>query len=137
MKRVFLREITLRKRKNAACVDLRLYQCNLSARIGIPLGSRSIAPIKLPVWIKQNKTFLVMCLKGLFEAEGSFSIHPPSSTYNLSFSNRNISLLDEVEDELVLLGFHPERRYNAVRLRKKQEALAFEQLISFRQYPLI
>jgi hypothetical protein len=49
----------------------------------------------------------------------------------------NVSLLDEVEKALKLLNFHPERRSKEVRLRKKEEALRFEKLISFRNYPLI
>jgi hypothetical protein len=43
----------------------------------------------------------------------------------------------EVKTLITLLGFHPERRHNAVRLRKRHEALAFEALTSFRKYPLI
>lgn len=123
--------------KNVNAVRITLYQKELSKRLGIPTGNRSKINLKMQGWIYENRTFLIRFLKGLFEAEGSFSIHLPTSTYNLSFSNRNISLLDGVEKALILLGFHPERRHNAVRLRKRHEALAFEALISFRKYPLI
>jgi len=52
-----------------------------------------------------------------------------------NFFNKNIGLLNEVEKALLKFGFHPERRLNAVRLRKKNEVFAFKQLINFRQYP--
>lgn len=134
MYKVFSKKPTARKRKDSACLDLVIYQKNLSKRLEIPLGARGKLPIKLPIWIWRKKRFLIMCLKGLFEAEGSFSIHLPTYTYNLSFSNCNVSLLDEVEKALSLLGFHPERRYNAVRLRKKEETFDFVELIQFRKY---
>lgn len=134
VRKVFAKEPSVKKRSNAECVDVKIYQKNLSKRLGIPLGARGKLLIKLSKWIWNDKRALIACLKGLFEAEGSFSIHLPTSTYNLSFSNRNVSLLNEVEKALIILGFHPERRYNAVRLRKKAEAFDFVELIQFRKY---
>jgi hypothetical protein len=58
----------------------------------------------------------------------------PTYTYNFSFDNNNPSLLSEVEKGLRQLGFSPEVRPYAVRLRKKKEVLNFEKLISFRSY---
>lgn len=134
MTKVIGKTPSISRRKSAECVDLRIYQKNLGRRLSIPIGARGKLTIKLPIWIWRNNKFLTLCLKGLFEAEGYFSVHMPSSTYNLAFVNYNISLLDEVEKALVTLGFHPERRINAVRLRKKKEALAFVELIQFRKY---
>ena len=90
--------------------------------------------VHLPEWIWSERRYLIACLKGLFEAEGSYSVHAPTYTYNLSFSNRNRALLDEVERALTFMGFHPERRSYAVRLRKKQEAVRFIEIIRFRSY---
>lgn len=137
IKKVINKKPSRTYKKDSVCINVRIYQKNLSKRLNIPLGARKELIIKLPRWATRNKKYLISLLKGLFEAEGSFSIHLASYTYNLSFSNRNISLLDEVQKALQTLGFHPERRSNAVRLRKKKEAISFEKLISFRQYPLI
>lgn len=131
---IFNKNPSLIKRSDSNCADFRLYQKHLSKRLGIPTGSRAKLVLNLPKWIWKNKKFLTACLRGLFEAEGSFSIHLPTYTYNLSFSNNNITLLNEVEKALIYLGFHPERRYNAVRLRRKAEAYKFIELISFRKY---
>jgi len=134
---VIRKNATIIKRSKNNCVNVTLYQKNLSRRLGIPSGARKNLSIRLPPWIWNKKIFLISALKGLFEAEGSFSIHEKTYTYNLSFSNSNMSLLNEVEAALILLGFHPERRPKAVRLRKKKEALEFEQVINFRKYPAI
>lgn len=131
---VFGKEPRVRRRKQAACVDVSLYQTRLSERLGIPAGDRGKLKVRLPEWIRYEQRFLIACLKGLFEAEGFYSIHEPTYTHNLGFSNRNSTLLDEVEWALTSLGFHPERRSYAVRLRRKQEAARFVELICFRSY---
>ena len=135
--RLFNKKPKIYKLNDCQAVRITLYQKYISERLGIPIGNRGKLHLRPKRWIHANKKFLIRYLKGLFEAEGSFSIHLPTSTYNFSFSNRNTSLLNDVEKALTSLGYHPERRTNAVRLRKKNEALAFEKLISFRKYPLI
>ncbi|MBI3615144.1 MAG: hypothetical protein HY211_01375 [Candidatus Omnitrophica bacterium] len=131
---VFTKEPWVQRRRHSASVDIGLYQMRLSERLGIPSGGRGKLMVQLPEWIRSDRRYLIACLKGLFEAEGSYSVHAPTYTYNLSFSNRNPALLGEVEWALTLLGFHPERRSYAVRLRKKREALRFIELIQFRHY---
>jgi hypothetical protein len=88
----------------------------------------------MPSWISKNKIFLINFIRGLFEAEGSLSIHLPTGTYNFAFSNKNKSLLKIVEKSLRLLGYHPEVRPVAIRLRRKAEVERFRQLIQFRMY---
>lgn len=131
---VFSKEPWVQQRKDAAAVDISLYQTRLSERLGIPTGDRRKLIVRLPEWIQSERRYLIACLKGLFEAEGSYSVHTPTYTYNLSFSNRNPALLDEVEQALASIGFHPERRSYAVRLRKKREVVHFIELIRFRRY---
>jgi len=134
---VFDKAPNIYKRPGKNCVNITIYQRYLSKRLEIPSGARRDKPIKLPKWIWNNKTYLKQAIKGLFEAEGSFSIHKKTYTYNLSFSNVNVSLLDEVQGALTWFGFHPERRSDAVRLRKKIETFKFINLIRFRKYPLV
>ncbi len=135
--KIFGKIPTVTKVSGANAIRISIYQKFISKRLDIPSGNRAKYIFKIPAWILCNKNYMVGLLKGLFEAEGSFSVHLPTYTYNFSFSNRNISLLDGVEKALVLLGFHPERRNTEVRLRKKHEALEFERLISFRKYTLV
>lgn len=132
--RVFHKKPSVYKRSNSECMNITLYQNSLSKRLGIPCGARGKLKIKLPSWIWKDDKFLLAATKGLFEAEGSRSIHEPTYTYNLSFSNTNPSLLDEVEKTIMHFGFHPERRLKAVRIRRKSEFFAFQDLIRFRKY---
>lgn len=111
-----------------------IYQKFISERLGVPCGNRKDLRYKLPTWISTNRYNLLSWLRGLFEAEGSLSIHRPTYTYNFQFSNKNESLLNLVEKYLKLLGFRPERREDCVRLRKKEEVIIFRDLIKFRQY---
>lgn len=134
---VFDKKPSACKRSSSNCMNITLYQKNLSNRLEIPLGARGNLTIKLPNWIWKNKQNLISAIRGLFEAEGSFSVHKRTYTYNLSFSNINVSLLDEVEKAIKILGFHPERRQDAVRLRKRSEVYRFQKMIGFRKYPLI
>ncbi len=134
IREVFHKEPYIRKRKNSACVDVGLYQNDLGRRLGIPLGSKRKLMIVLPRWISKKQEFVTAWLKGLFEAEASLSIHKPTYTYNFSFSNRNPSLLRNVRECLARLGFHPEVRSNAIRLRRKEEVEKFRKLIKFREY---
>lgn len=134
IKKVFNKNPTVRKVKNSECFTVGIYQNHISSRLGIPTGDRSQLNFKIPKWIHENKILLTNFLKGLFEAEGSLSIHLPTSTYNFAFTNKNESLLKIVEKSLKLLGYHPEVRPVAIRLRKRAEVESFKQLISFRVY---
>lgn len=137
VRKVFKKKPYVQKAKSSECIRIRIYQKNISKRLGIPTGNRLKVKNIIPSWINNNRAFLVFYLKGLFEAEGSLSIHLLTYTYNLSFSNTNRYLLDIVEQKLSDLGFHPERRLKAVRLRRQSEVVAFEKLISFRKYSKI
>lgn len=137
IKDVFNKAPSMIKRNNMNCFNVTISQKNISTRLEIPRGARGKLKIRLPIWIWKKKKYIVSALKGLFEAEGSYCIHEITYTYNFEFSNRNVSLLDEVEKGLRTLGFNPERRKTSVRLRKKAEAIAFRELISFRTYPEI
>jgi hypothetical protein len=131
---LFLKRPTISRVKGTNTVRISLYQKNIADRLGVPTGNRSKLIFHLPAWIDKDITFLVAFLKGLYEAEGSLSIHLPTYTYNFQFSNKNTSLLLIVEKALKLLGYHPEVRINAIRLRRKLEVESFKQLITYRSY---
>lgn len=134
MSKIFEKEAVIKKVKGSNCMRVWVYQKNISNRLGIPSGDRRKSILEIPDWIWGSNDLLIWYLKGLFEAEGSLSIHLPSCTYNFAFSNRNEKLLDNVKRGLVKLGFHPEVRSNAIRLRKKAEVECFRKLICFRKY---
>lgn len=134
MSKIFEKEAVVKKVKKSNCMRVWIYQKNISNRLGIPAGDRRKSILEIPDWIWGSNDFLIWYLKGLFEAEGSLSIHLPTCTYNFSFSNKNKKLLENVKKGLVKLGFHPEERNNAIRLRRKADVECFRKLIGFRSF---
>lgn len=131
---VFSKEPHIKKASHENAVKISLYQKYISKRLGIPFGARRYSKKGLPKWIWGSKKFLLAGLRGLYEAEAYLSIHLPTSTYNFAFVNYNEKLLFDVKTALIKLGYHPEVRSYAIRLRKRDEVKSFEKLISFRKY---
>lgn len=122
------------KIKEKEAIRISFYQKFISKRLGIPLGNRGKSNIKIPGWIWKNNDFLIRYLRGLYEAEGSFCVHKPTSTYKMLFSNRNPSLLENVFRGVEKLGFHPHQSGHQVQLSRKEEVYRFKELIQFRVY---
>jgi len=116
------------------CVRIRLYEKNISKRLNFPTGSRKNQNTKIPFWILKNRDYLIRYLRGLYEAEGSFSVHKPTYTYKFLFSNRNKSLLHNVYQALKMLGFHPHKSEYRIQISKREEVYRIKDLIKFRQY---
>lgn len=133
-KKLFNKKPVVKRSSKANVIRISLYQKEISSRLGIPSGNRKYLDFKVPEWIWKEELFVTGFLRGLFEAEGSLSIHIPSCTYNFQFSNRNQSLLNAVIKGLQVLGYHPEIRKIYVRLRKKREVEDFRERINFRKY---
>jgi len=131
---LFNKKPTVSKVWNANNVRISLYQKNISMRLEVPSGNRNNYKFKIPDWILKNNNYLISLLRGLYEAEGSLSIHAKTYTYNFQFRNVNQNLLKAVENGLRILGYHPEVRKDAIRLRKKIEVAKFKELIKFRIY---
>lgn len=132
--RLFNKKPTVEKVACCNNVRIHLYQKEISRRLRIPTGNRSQFDFKVPRWISANKAYYAALLRGLFEAEGSLSIHLPTCTYNFQFCNMNPSLLAAVEGGLRKLGYNPEIRQKYVRLRRKAEVASCIDLIKFRIY---
>ncbi len=118
------------------CTRIRLYQKEVQSRLGVPYSPRGKLTIQIPHWILNSRGFIVRYLRGLYEAEGSHCIHLPTSTYKLFFSNRNISMLNNVFRLMKKLGFHPHQSngHFSVQLSRKDEVLCAIELLRFRKY---
>lgn len=134
-------EMTFRKRPvitshGANCVRIRIYQRHISKRLGVPFSPRKEKEIKVPKWILANEEYIVRYLRGLYEAEGAYCVHLPTSTHKLFFSNRNESMLQNVSFLLTVLGFHPHisMRNWSVQLSRKAEVEKAVELLQFRKY---
>ncbi len=131
---VFGKKPSVIMRKSAKCIDLRLYQKDISTRMGIPVGARGRVMFSLPSWIAKEPLFVIRYLRGLYEAEGSLCVHIPTYTHKLIFTNLNISLLNIVFEALTSLGFHPHRTQEDIQLSRKVEVNKAVALLKFRQY---
>lgn len=134
LEKIFKKEPHCMKAKTANCIRISVYEKFISKRLGIPAGNRKDSMVGVPQWVWRNKKFLISCLRGLYEAEGSFCVHKPTGTYKMLFSNKNPALLSDVGRGLRILGFHPNRSGYKVQLSAKKEVYAFRELIQFRKY---
>ncbi len=134
IERVFGKKPSVIKRKTSNCVDLRLYQQDVSSRMGIPSGARAELDIKVPIWISKNKDFVIRYLRGLYEAEGSLCFHEPTYTHKFLFANKNPSMLENVFKLMTELGFHPHRGKYQIQISKKEEVCKGVELLQFREY---
>ncbi len=134
IKKIFNKQPYVKKRSYSNYVDITIYQKDISKRLNISVGSKRGKEFKIPRWIARNKERLIRYLRGLYEADGSFSIHKPTCTYKLIFSNINQSLLDNVYQGLKVLGFNPHTSKHKVQLSRKAEVYKFKDLIQFRHY---
>lgn len=134
VEKIFDKKPVLMKVYNSNCVRISVYQNYISKRLGIPSGNRSNIKVILPSWIKDNTEILKRFLRGLYEAEGSFCVHKPTSTYKLLFSNKNESLLKLVYDSLIMLGFHANLSGYKVQISRKEEVYRSMEELQFRKY---
>jgi len=133
IKKVFAKKPVINKPHNG-CIKIRIYQKQISRRLGVPTGSRSKTEISIPRWVLKNRSFLLKYLRGLYEAEGSFCVHRPTYTYKFLFSNRNESLLNNVYQALKILEFHPHKSKYQIQISKRKEVYKIKDLLKFRQY---
>ncbi|OGN28195.1 MAG: hypothetical protein A3A33_02465 [Candidatus Yanofskybacteria bacterium RIFCSPLOWO2_01_FULL_49_25] len=136
VERLFHKKPVCLKVTSANAVRISIYEKGISKRLQIPTGSRKKLEYKIPSWIWQNDQFLLRFLRGLYEAEGCFCVHLPTSTYKMIFTNMNPFLLDAVFQGLVRFGFHPHTGWNKIQVSRKQEVMDLKKLLQFRDYNL-
>lgn len=84
---IFGKKPHVAKHKSANAVNITIYEKNISRRLGVPAGARGKTKLPIPPWIQKSQTFRLAYLRGLYEAEGSYSVHEKTGTYKLVFSN--------------------------------------------------
>lgn len=134
IERLFKKRPFIRKIENAHCVYVGIYQKNISKRLKLPLGKKYNHSLRIPLWIKNNKLYLIRCLKGLFETDGDWVVDRTYGTSVIKFTNIIESLLDDVYKCLIDLGFHANRGKRRVTISRAEEVKRFVNLIKFRQY---
>ncbi len=131
---IFDQKPAITKHGKRNCIRMRIYQKNIASRLNLPYSPRKLLHIKIPVWILKDNNFIARYLRGLYEAEGCYCVHKPTSTYKIFFSNANISMLNNVYRLVRKLGFHPHKDALRVQISRKKEVFKFLDLIQFRKY---
>lgn len=131
---VFGKQPTVARRAGSRCTMITIYEQHISTRLGIPSGKRKERYLPVPRWIAKQRSHRIRYLRGLYEAEGSYCVHRPTSTVKLLFSNRNASLRRNVKRLLVQLGFHPHESGFQVQMSRKKEVEECRKLLQFRRY---
>ncbi len=131
---VFGKKPSANQHSKKNCIRIRIYEKNISSRLGVPFSPRGDLAITVPKWIISNKKYIVRYLRGLYEAEGSFSVHMPTYTHKFQFANKNESILKNVYTLLIRLGFHPHKSPTQIQISKKIEVYKAMELLQFRKY---
>lgn len=134
LERIFKKTPAIRKDKNANCVHVSFYQKNISKRLHFPLGKKSRHDLRIPLWIKAEKKYLISCLKGLFETDGAWVIDSKYNTNCMTYTSIHQNLLIDIQKALISLKFYARLTTKRVTLNRRAETTAFAKLISFRQY---
>lgn len=134
IEKLFQKKPSLRIHKTKNCIDISLYQKNISQRLDFPKGEKRFHDLRIPQWIKMNKQYLLPCLRGLFESDGSWVIDPKYNTNCINYTSIHNNLLTDIRNALLSLGFHPTLTTRRVVLSRRLETTAFAKLIKFRHY---
>lgn len=134
IKEVFGKDPCCMKSKRAQCIRISVYEKFISKRLGVPSGNKKTSKVGIPTWAWKRKSLLISCLRGLYEAEGSFTVHLPSCTYKAAFSNKNPKLLNDVYSALQILNFYPLYERYRIMISRKDEFFRLKSLLSFREY---
>jgi DNA-binding transcriptional regulator WhiA len=134
IEKIFDKKPAVRDLVTSNCTRICIYEKYISERLKIPKGARLKKKFLVPKWILKNNDFVLRYLRGLYEAEGNFSVHKPTYTYKMFFSNNNQSLKNIVFELVTKLGFHPNMSGSKVQISRKKEVYDFIELISFRKY---
>lgn len=131
---VFEKKPHVAKRSDSNAANITIYEKNISKRLGIPAGSKKDLHFILPKWILKNKDYICRYLRGLYESDGSYSVHESTYTYKFIFTNKNQFLLEIVFSLLEQLGFHPHVSKYKVQISKREEVQKVKNLLQFRNY---
>ena len=96
-------------------------------------GNKIVNQVTIPDWVKEDDRFLSVCLRGLFDTDGTFYKLTNQNSYQVGFTNNNETLLKDLRDGLLKLGIGVSKiMYNRkLVITKRSEIEKFYKLIGF------
>jgi hypothetical protein len=101
---------------------------------GLKSGNKKINNQGIPNWIKQNRNYLISCIRGLIDTDGSIHhISKNNKNLRISYTSYIPKLLNDVRNGLISLGFHPSKimRENQIFLSRQSEIFRYLNEIGF------
>ena len=101
---------------------------------GFKSGNKIKNKLQIPLWIKQNPEYLSLCLRGLYDTDGSVYKLTNQNCHQIDFCNKNQYLLEDVRESLICLGIYPSKisKRKDIYITKKEEIRKFLKLVGFR-----
>lgn len=102
---------------------------------GFKPGNKIKNQLRIPEWITSRENFLAICLRGLYDTDGSVYKITNQNSHQICFTNYNLGLLNDVRDSLLKLGINCSKiSKHDVYITKKSELRKFLKLIGFSNY---
>lgn len=121
--------------KNTNAMYLECHSKNLVEffeKIGFPPGNKIKNKLKIPIWIRENEDFLKVCLRGLYDTDGSVYKLTNQNSHQICFTNMNSFLMDGVRNSLLSFGIMCSKISGKdLYVTKKSELRKFLKLIGF------
>lgn len=116
LKRIFVLEVGVFKRKNAKAVVLTVsgvnFVNNLMA-LGLKIGNKVKQQVEVPEWITNNTDYSKACLRGLMDTDGGvfldkYVVNGKEYSYlKMCFTNKSKPLITFVFNTLLFFGYNP------------------------------
>lgn len=128
-------EIKEGKFKNANARFLQIHSRELVEFLkkkGFKPGNKIKNKLRIPNWIKEDKNYLISCLRGLYDTDGSVYKLTNQNSHQICFTNSNFELLEDVRSSLIKLGINCSKiSKKDVYITKKSELKRFLKLVGF------
>ena len=101
---------------------------------GFKPGNKIINQLEIPIWIKENKDFVKVCIRGLYDTDGSVYKLTNQNSHQICFTNYNKKLMNNVRESLLSLGINPSKvtKGRDLLITKKSELRKFLNEIGFK-----
>jgi hypothetical protein len=121
--------------KNSNAMYLEAHGINLINFLenkGFPPGNKIKNKLRIPFWIGNNRNFLRVCLRGLYDTDGSVYKLKNQNSHQICFTNVNKNLMGDVRNSLLNLGINCSKVSGKdLYITKKSELRKFLKLIDF------
>ena len=137
IKEVFKEKPKLKKVPKENGVYIRIYGKNIVLFLekkGLKAGNKKKNNQGIPNWIKDDDIYLIECLRGLIDTDGSVHyISRGNKNIRISFTSYIPKLIYDVRESLLRLGVHPSKiiKNNQIFLSRKEDISLYMKLIGF------